>query len=111
MYLPNADKATVKIAKKDYLLALEHPIGKSKAEFFTKVGFQKAKWKEFTSALLSLAQNNIVKNTENTHFGTKYIVEGNINAPNGNQYYIKTVWMIERQEDYAYLITAYPIKQ
>ncbi len=52
MLLPNADQAVVEKAKiTEYLLSLDHPDGRSKAEFFARFGFRRQHWEVLAEAL------------------------------------------------------------
>ena len=73
------------------------------------MGFDKKKVSIFKQSLLSFAVNYPVTETEQTSFGVKYIIDGNVQAPNGKDYILRTIWMIENGENKAYLITAYPL--
>jgi len=110
MYLPNKEKAKVAIDKiTDYLLSNSHPVGKHKATFFVSIGFKIDQPEILQEALRQIPGNYVVTETASTQFGRKFIIDGNIVAPNHRSYLLRTVWMIENNTDTAYLITAYPI--
>ena len=45
MRLPNAERAVIEEVKvRDYLLALDHPVGRAKARFFVALGFTRDGW-------------------------------------------------------------------
>jgi len=44
-----------------------------------------------------------------TRFGTKYIIEGEVETPLQVKVIIRTVWMVALHTDIPKLITAYPI--
>ncbi|HKC54769.1 MAG TPA: hypothetical protein VKC35_01550 [Vicinamibacterales bacterium] len=47
MLLPNADDAVIDPAKlRDYLLSMEHSLGRFKARFFGALGFAADHWEE-----------------------------------------------------------------
>jgi hypothetical protein len=48
-----------------------------------------------------------VRSTEATEWGTKYLVVGSIQAPDGKPLELATVWMVQGRE-VPVLITAYP---
>ena len=110
MYLPNREKANVSREKViNYLLSFSHPIGKHKAVFFTNVGFEITKPDILIEVLEELVKETTVTKTVRTSFGTKYILDGHIQAPNKRRYLLRTVWIIENKAEVAYLVTAYPL--
>ncbi len=110
MYLPNREKAYISKEKiANYLLSFSHPIGKHKAAFFTTVGFDITKPGTLIEVLEELAKETNVTKAVSTNFGTKYILDGYIQAPNNRIYLLRTVWMMENKADTAYLVTAYPL--
>lgn len=65
----------------EYLL---HPVNsRGKAELFYLFGFSQVYWERLRDALLEHAQKNPVTDVVATRFGTKYIVTGALNTPNG----------------------------
>lgn len=109
MRLPNAQRARVdreKIA--DYLLAASHPHGQSKAEFFFKFGFRIAQWQNLADALrIHGASHQVIRIIE-TNYGTKYIIDGLLETPDGRNPYVRTIWQIDKESDYPRFVTAYP---
>ena len=84
MHLPNIDEAYVPEPKlSGYLLAADHPSGRSKALFFNDLGFRKDQPDVLRRALLQYAADNAVSSVQLTHFGTKYLIEGRISGPTG----------------------------
>src|ERR1700730_13108102 len=84
MRLPQIQHAFVDERKvRDYLLAVSHPSGKGKARFFNSLGFQQNLASELQNALLGHAANNDIKSVMETQFGSKYVIEGPLAAPNG----------------------------
>lgn len=57
----------------------------------------------------SIAQKEDIKETIESSYGIKYVIEGIIQSPNGSTIKIKTVWIIEKGETAPRLVTAYPI--
>ncbi len=56
MILPNSERAFVDPVKvRDYLLNPYHPVGYSKAYFFTALGFSRRRWAALYDVLLDLA--------------------------------------------------------
>ena len=110
MKLPNASNATVEREKiVDYLLNTEHPIGASKAHFFTHFGFSVDKWKSLADALLAHGQTGTVAQTRQTKHGPRYEVEGRLQTPAGRTPFIRSVWQLDDGAVAPRLITAYPL--
>ena len=112
MKLPNLDGLIIEKEKvADYLLNPTHRYGASKARFFGKFGFQRENWEALAEALHDHARTSEIVRTIETGFGPRYVVEGEISAPNGKRTRIKTVWQFDRGEIAPRLITAYPNRQ
>jgi hypothetical protein len=110
MYLPNKEKANVAIDKiSNYLLSTSHPVGKYKAAFFESIGFEINQPEILQEALRRIPEKYVVKETASTQFGKKFIIDGNIVAPNHRSYLLRTVWIVKNNADTAYLVTAYPL--
>ena len=109
--LPNAQQARVDHAKiSDYLLAASHPRGRTKAEFFFQFGFRIELWHEFAEALRRHgAGHEVVRIVENAH-GSRYIVDGMLESPDGRNPLVRTVWILDAGGETPRLVTAYPIR-
>jgi len=111
MKLTNYEKAVVPKAKlTDYLLSLTHRDGCSKAKFFIRFGFSSEQWEIMAQALKHHIAHNEVAGTEISYFGTKYIIEGTILAPDGRNPEIRSVWFVKSGTDIPFFVTAYPLK-
>jgi hypothetical protein len=112
MRLPNVDLAIVEDRKiTQYLLSEGHEDGHGKAEFFKAFGFCLQAPEVLIQALKDLALNADVSNVQASPHGTKYVVEGQIQAPDGSAPVIKTIWIIESGETRPRLVTAFPGKR
>ncbi|MCK6568847.1 MAG: hypothetical protein L6Q45_14280 [Anaerolineales bacterium] len=110
MELPNKINAIVPIVKiTDYLLSETHAVGKSKAKFFRSFGFDDANADDFQRALIRLAQTGALTDMTETAYGNKYVVDGELEAPNGDMIRLRTVWIIETGESAPRLVTAHPL--
>ena len=111
MKLPNAEKAIVSREKiADYLLHAAHPDNGGKADFFERLGFRRDEWAILAAAFKALAnQNEALKAAETPH-GTKYIITGRIEAPGGKAAQVQSIWIMDKGQDAARLVTAYPRK-
>jgi hypothetical protein len=94
----------------NYLLSFTHPDGSSKARFFTQFGFSATNWQAFAAALVRHAADHNVVEVEDTPFGTKYVVEGPLTAPDGRMPVIRSVWFVPTGATIPHLATAYPVK-
>jgi Domain of unknown function (DUF6883) len=110
MKLHNAENAHIREEKlTKYLQNLSHPDGANKARFCMRCGFSPEYPDELRIALLGHAQNSEVKETKPNPFGVKYVLEGSLAAPGGTYPQIISVWIIEHENDYPELVTAYPL--
>jgi hypothetical protein len=111
MRLPNVDEAFIPEEKITlYLLNSEHPKGRGKAKFFIQFGFSMAQWKRLAEALLSHAQSYDVVKIEETLFGIRYVVEGELETPIKRYPKVRVVWFISINRHQPYLVTAYPLE-
>lgn len=109
--LPNAENAHVPLSKlTEYLLSLSHPVGKAKAKFFRGLGFDESTVLELERALIAIATTYAVSESITSLHGTKYIVDGTLNAPGGTRVWVRTVWILETGEDHPRFVTAYPFR-
>lgn len=109
MKLPSAERAIIEPAKvRDYLLSLEHPVGRAKARFFGALAFTRDAWPELQDALALLARTGEAELGLPTSFGQKYVVRGTIQGPTGRAAAVVTVWTVLVGEDVPRLVTAYP---
>ncbi len=107
--MPNSDKVIITKEKlTDYLLSQTHPIGKSKAKFFCSLGFDESNADLLEKEIRGVAEMNDIIEEKSTNFGTKYIINGRINTPNGNIVEIRTVWILESGKEIPRFVTSYP---
>ena len=107
MKLTNHENAFIAKEKiLDYLLDEESSKGKS--VFFNLFGYFKDNFEDVAIDLLALASSEDVSETEQTKFGLKFIISGNIIAPNGRSINITSIWIIKNNEDFPRFVTAYP---
>lgn len=62
-------------------------------------------------ALHHHATDNVVLHTEETLFGTRYVIEGPLIAPNGRELQIRSIWFIDTGSGTPRFVTAYPLKR
>ncbi|MDZ7899019.1 MAG: hypothetical protein U5N85_13475 [Arcicella sp.] len=107
MKLPNYENAF--IAKEKILnYLLDEDNSKGKSVFFNLFGYFKDNFEDLAIDLIKLASSEEVSETEQTKFGLKFIISGNIIAPNGRSIVITSVWIIKNDENFPRLVTAYP---
>jgi hypothetical protein len=92
---------------RDYLLALSHPEGGAKANFFLARGFTPQDWQGMAEALRAQGSENPVESYESTPYGRKIMVRCHLVTPDGRNPCILTVWMEEDGKPIR-LVTAYP---
>jgi hypothetical protein len=109
MELPNKSRAQVPLEKiTNYLLSETHAVGKSKARYFRSYGFDHETASDLAQGLLEIAQNAPVDSFERSPYGTKYIVDGELETPNGVMIHVRTIWIIENNTEIPRFVTAYP---
>ena len=91
-----------------YLLSFTHPDGRGKAIFFSRFGFHTNQWQVFAAALRQHAAAHEVVAIDQTPFGTRYVIEGPLDTPDGRNPLVRTVWFIATDETIPRLVTAYP---
>jgi len=112
MKLPHTDRLQISKAKVvQYLLSSTHRAGRGKARFFSAIGFEVNAWEALAHALKQHAGENVVTLSESTPFGTRYVIEGPLVAPNGRQLQVRTVWFIDESGQVPRFVTAYPLKR
>jgi len=94
----------------DYLLNEWHEDGRGKALFFEHFGYTIANWEALESALKLHAQSHEVAKVEQTPFGTRYIIEGVLETPDGRMPLVRVVF-IDLDGGIPRLVTAYPIEE
>jgi hypothetical protein len=90
------------------LLSLEHPVGRFKAHFFTRLGFARDTWQDLRDQLHSVALQEEAEVSERTDYGQKYIVRGRIVGMAGRQAKVLTTWIVLHEEEVPRFVTAYP---
>jgi hypothetical protein len=105
--LPNAERAIVDDRKvKDYLLSLEHPIGRFKARVFATAGYHVDNWRQLQRDLLAAALEVEVEVRGSSEFGSRFMGRTTLIGPSG-LLPIVTVWVIT-SEGRPRFVTAYP---
>jgi len=109
MPIPNAEHALIPNGKlRDYLLNPAHPVGGSKARWFSSVGYDVESSEQLSAELLQIVRKSDDYLEEKTDFGVKYLVKGKIELPAGGYANLVTVWIIEFGHPDPRLVTAFP---
>jgi hypothetical protein len=112
MRLPNLENAEISESKiTKYLLSTTHRAGKSKASFFMQFGFDLDRWEALALALKQHELDNEVALEEKTIFGTRYIIDGLLKAPDGRLLNIRAAWYIHTDGDVPRFVTAHPLRR
>jgi hypothetical protein len=110
MQLANRQHAVVPREKVvDYLLSLSHRDGRPKAVFFGRFGFSADNWQALADALIRHANDHEVARTEDSPFGTRYVVEGIMAMADGRDAFVRSIWFIDTGAEVPRFVTAYPL--
>jgi hypothetical protein len=110
--LPNYQNAVASESKvSGYLLSPSHAYGRLKAAFFTSLGFSADAGQTLAQALLQHASQNEVVRTEDSPFGQRDIVDGELSAPDTTYAQVRVIWFIETGQDVPRLVTAHPLEK
>jgi len=111
MKLPNSSRLIVEREKiADYLLNPMHRYGASKARFFTRFGFRLEQWELLADALREHGRTHEISLTYETGFGPRYVIEGELKAPDSRHPRVRTVWQMDKGAVAPRLISAYPLE-
>ncbi len=109
MKLPNREHAYVTRSKlKDYLLSESHVVGRSKAKFLRLFGFNISNIVLLEKGLIKIAQTHEIREVILTPHGKKYIIDGLLNTPVNRFVKVRTVWIVDKNQDKPRFVTAYP---
>jgi hypothetical protein len=109
MKLPNADRAIIDEQKlRGYLLSRSHPVGRFKAAFFARAGFDIESWAALATQLRELARLGQADPGASSEYGQKYLVSGTLIGPQGGRLAVTSVWIVPAGGDVPRLVTVYP---
>jgi hypothetical protein len=90
--LPNREAAFIQPQKlTGYLLSETHEIGQSKAKLLRAFGFNDNNVALLQQELLKIAYTQDIQEIIQTPHGTKYVLDGKIQAPSGRALYLRTI--------------------
>jgi hypothetical protein len=96
MPIPNAESAFIPAEKLDnYLLNPAHPVGGPEARCFIALGYEIDEPGRLESNLVEVVRTSDDYVVDQTRFGVKYTVRGQIESPNGRRANVRTVWIVE----------------
>jgi hypothetical protein len=105
---PDWTKAIVTENKlRNYLLNPEKEGSHGKASVFTRLGFERATWRELGRAFLEQHAGKPFQLAGRNQFGVKYMITRPITGPVGTGV-IRSIWMVRFGDDTPRLVTAYP---
>ena len=108
MKLPTFGQVRIDDRKiRDYLLSSSHPIGQFKARYFARLGFGPEATGPFVAELRRIAAEGEVSSIEDTDFGTKYTVPGELRGALASAA-VLTVWFQDAGESDVRLVTVRP---
>ena len=108
MKLPSAEDVEIEAAKiVGYLLSRSHPVGRFKARVFAAVGFDETNADAFAREVRRIAAEGDVTTTQETKFGRKYTVPGELRGPSG-ALPVSTGWFQEVGASGVRLVTVRP---
>lgn len=59
--------------------------------------------------LIVIAHSEDVRDAVSSVHGTKYVIEGTLETPVGGLVWVRTVWIIEADQDRPRFVRAYPV--
>jgi hypothetical protein len=110
--LPNLRSCQISDAKlTGYFLSDTHPDGAPKARFLCSFGFSATAPETLRNALRAHAAAHNVSDWRVTEFGTIYETDGQLVSPDGQNPFVRVVWMIDIGTDRPRLITVVPSEE
>lgn len=82
-------------------------MGRAKAGFFEPLGFHQSQPELLEVELKRIARDDDVVAAEDTGFGTRYIVQGQLSGPVAAAKVV-TAWIIDHGSELPRLVTAWP---
>jgi hypothetical protein len=84
---------------------------KVRPPFFIRFGFAAARWEELANALRRHAFDNEIVLEERSAFGTRYVIDGILQSPDGRSLNVRTAWFIYKEGGAPRFITAHPLRR
>ncbi|MDH4101488.1 MAG: hypothetical protein OEV28_13045 [Nitrospirota bacterium] len=100
---------STKTGELQYLLSETHPIGKTKSKYLRSAGFNETNIGSLKQGLINIAQSEDIIEAISSSHGVKYVIDGSIKTPAGNLITMRTVWIIDKEQESPRFVTAYPL--
>jgi hypothetical protein len=108
MKLPAQDAIIAPAKIRDYLLSEEHPDGRGKARYLASLGYSREEWERLDRDLRDQILPLEARAVGASAWGSKYEILGVLKGPNGRAAWIRTIWIVLRQETRPSLVTLTP---
>jgi len=106
--MPAAGRVEIEDRKvRGYLLSRSHPVGRFKARVFAALGFDEGTAEAFVEEVRRIAAEGELVAIEDTEFGRKYTVLGELDGPKGTAW-VSTIWIQRRGQAHVRLVTVRP---
>ena len=79
-----------------------------KLDIYVLTGFNESNIALLHEGLIGIARLCEVQNSLSTPYGEKFVIDGEMLAPNGNFIFLRTVWIIDKGQSHPRFVTAYP---
>lgn len=96
---------------RDYVLNPSSLEGESKARFLGAIGYQQSNWQVLERDLRQQHLAHEALPGKTSIYGSKYEILAPLIGPNGRTRWIRSIWIIRRNESVARFITLIPEKQ
>lgn len=111
MKLPNANQAIILPEKiTEYLLSPTHPIGRLKAQWFSRLGYNLDSAQILEEELRNMTKLD-AELAEESKYGQKYRIVGPITGPTGEIGVVVSIWIVRTGDTIPRFVTAYPGEQ
>ena len=110
MKLPQDTTIIASEKLRDYALNDLSPDGTSKAHYLADIGYEQDTWRQLEHDLRTQHFSLECQPGRPSRYGRKYEICAPLRGPNGQQRWLRTVWMIRHGETSARLITLIPEK-
>lgn len=84
---------------------------KDKSQWLARAGYTPENWKILENDLREQILSTDARPTENTEYGQKYEIRGELVGPNGKSLAVCTIWMTESATGRTKFITMHPDKR
>jgi hypothetical protein len=96
---------------RDYALNPANPDGESKARFFGEMGYNQEDWQILEADLREQHLSQEAKPGKTSMYGEKHEIIAPLVGPNKQERWLRSIWMVRKEETVARFITLIPEKQ